>query len=238
MSRLWPSGTSARAVMPSTTFSSTRTTPSFGPGRRPSARPRPSGTFRPRRRAAHRASHLHRAPARARRTRPASSGRGAPFRACVRQRQPRDRGAEQDRGATGSSGWPFKVSRISTPPRLCPTKCAARPSSASRAKRAKRATLPLERAAAPVGEDVRSVARARQRARQGASSRRPASTIPGASTTSRATTPSPSAQRWRWRARCARRPRRGSNRQRRAARRCAECGPRTRSSLRSFAEPA
>ena len=161
MSRLCPSGTSACAVMPSTTVSSTRTTPSFGPGRRPRARLSPTGSAgddAQRRLAppprfallpelAAGAHHPAPHPGRCRAYVP--PGSRAPARRGGPPRRPR-------------SSCAFSVCSTRTPPRLCPTK-GRDARRASRVRSARNARdVAFERAAASIGEDVRHIARPRQ----------------------------------------------------------------------------
>ena len=142
MSRLCPSGTSACAVMPSTTVSSTRTTPSFGPGRRPRARLSPTGRVPATMPSGALRLHSASRSCQALRRRPSSSAPPRRCRAYVPpgSRAPARRGGPPRRPAGRHARSAF-AARERRPG------CARRSGrdarrDVSRAKRAKRATLP------------------------------------------------------------------------------------------------
>ena len=149
-SMLWPWRTSARPAMPSTEVSSTRTTPSFGPGSAPNARPSPMGSVpattpsgAPRVQRAARSSHSERhAPIIQRPSRARPNLRPA--------RQPRT-GAPSSSTVGGDLGMAVQHVEDEKPPRLWPTK----PVLPGKAR--ERLDVRIMRSAPMVGKDVHFV---------------------------------------------------------------------------------
>ena len=105
------------------------------------------------------------------------------------------------RAAAATSGWRLSISRISTPPRLWPTKQRGLLAREAR----QRLDVALRSGAAPaVGEDVRRVAARARAARASSAIAAPGIHSPGASTTSRFMRSCRRARRSRSRARCGR----------------------------------